>query len=92
MGYIESGKNDGAKVVTGGTQLGNSGYFVQATIFTDVKPDMKIVQEEIFGPVITAYVYDDAKIDETLDLINSTSQYALTGAMYASFFCRHTLH
>ncbi|KAG6917502.1 hypothetical protein DXG01_002366 [Tephrocybe rancida] len=51
MSYIESGKQEGATVHTGGARHGEEGYFVQPTIFTDVKPEMKIVKEEIFGPV-----------------------------------------
>jgi len=51
MGYIQSGKEQGAKCILGGDGYGTEGYFVNPTIFTDVKPDMKIVQEEIFGPV-----------------------------------------
>ena len=52
LGYIESGKQEGATVTMGGNRHGNEGYFVQPTIFTDTKPDMKIVKEEIFGPVV----------------------------------------
>ncbi len=52
--YIESGKQEGAKVVTGGERYGGEGYFVQPTILTDVRPEMKVVREEIFGPVVTA--------------------------------------
>jgi aldehyde dehydrogenase (NAD+) len=51
MGYIKSGKEDGATVHIGGERHGNEGYFIQPTIFTGCKPSMKIVQEEIFGPV-----------------------------------------
>ncbi|KAG6879810.1 hypothetical protein C0992_011361 [Termitomyces sp. T32_za158] len=51
MSYIESGRQDGATVHTGGTRHGEEGYFIQPTIFTNVKPEMKIMQEEIFGPV-----------------------------------------
>ncbi|KAG6885011.1 hypothetical protein C0993_006536 [Termitomyces sp. T159_Od127] len=51
MSYIESGKQDGATVHTGGARHGEEGYFIQPTIFTNVKPEMKIMQEEIFGPV-----------------------------------------
>jgi aldehyde dehydrogenase (NAD+) len=51
MGYIASGKESGATVHIGGERHGTEGYFIQPTIFTDVTPDMKIVQEEIFGPV-----------------------------------------
>jgi aldehyde dehydrogenase (NAD+) len=51
MGYIRSGKEEGAIVHIGGERHGNEGYFIQPTIFTECKPNMKIVQEEIFGPV-----------------------------------------
>jgi aldehyde dehydrogenase (NAD+) len=51
MGYIDSGKKEGATVQAGGKRLGKEGYFIQPTIFTDCTPDMKIVKEEIFGPV-----------------------------------------
>lgn len=51
MGYIDSGKKDGATLFQGGDRHGEEGYFINPTIFTDVKPDMKIVKEEIFGPV-----------------------------------------
>lgn len=51
MGYIESGKTDGATVHLGGNRIGNEGYFIHPTIFTECQPHMKIVQEEIFGPV-----------------------------------------
>ena len=51
MGYIDSGKADGATVHLGGHRIGNEGYFIHPTIFTECQPHMKIVQEEIFGPV-----------------------------------------
>ena len=51
MGYIQSGKDDGAKCIIGGDRHGTEGYFINPTIFTDVTADMKIVKEEIFGPV-----------------------------------------
>lgn len=51
MEYINGGKSDGATLLTGGEQHGTEGYYIQPTIFTDVKPDMRIVKEEIFGPV-----------------------------------------
>jgi acyl-CoA reductase-like NAD-dependent aldehyde dehydrogenase len=52
LGYIESGKQQGAKLMTGGKRHGSKGYYVESTVFTDVKDDMKIAQEEIFGPVM----------------------------------------
>ena len=59
MGYIESGKKDGATLYRGGDRHGNEGYFINPTIFTDVKPDMKIVKEEIFGPVGVVIKFED---------------------------------
>lgn len=59
MGYIESGKEQGATVALGGERHGTEGYFINPTIFTDVKPDMKIVQEEIFGPVAVVIKFED---------------------------------
>jgi acyl-CoA reductase-like NAD-dependent aldehyde dehydrogenase len=54
MGYIESGKKDGATCTMGGDRHGDEGFFVQPTVFTDTNPNMKIVQEEIFGPVVVS--------------------------------------
>src|SRR5205814_5455557 len=51
MGYIEAGKKEGAKLLTGGRRLGERGYFIEPTVFCDVKDEMKIAREEIFGPV-----------------------------------------
>jgi aldehyde dehydrogenase (NAD+) len=51
MGYIDAGKKEGATVHLGGERHGQEGYFIQPTIFTECKPEMKIVREEIFGPV-----------------------------------------
>jgi aldehyde dehydrogenase (NAD+) len=59
MSYIDSGKKEGATVHTGGARHGTEGYFIQPTIFTDTKPDMKIVKEEIFGPVGVVIKFED---------------------------------
>lgn len=53
MNYINIGKEEGAKILTGGERIGEKGYFIRPTIFYDVKEDMRIVKEEIFGPVVT---------------------------------------
>jgi len=53
LSYVESGKKDGAKLMTGGKRVGSKGYFIEPTVFADVKDDMKIAQEEIFGPVMS---------------------------------------
>jgi len=70
MGYIESGKNDGAKVHVGGERHGTEGFFIKPTIFTDCKPEMKIVKEEIFGPV--AVVIKFKTEEEVIELANDT--------------------
>lgn len=56
-GFIQSGKQEGAKVVAGGERHGTEGYFVQPTVLVDTRPDMKVVREEIFGPVVTAHPF-----------------------------------
>ena len=87
MGYIESGKGDGAKVLTGGGRLSDSGYFVQPTIFTDAKPSMKIVQEEIFGPV--AVVVKFKTEEEALKMANDTT-YGLGANVFTTNISRAT--
>ncbi len=72
-----------AKVLHGGTGDDREGYFIQPTLVEVEDPKHRLMQEEIFGPVVTAWVYDDAKWTETLDLVNDTSPYALTGAVFA---------
>ncbi|KAF7332290.1 Delta-1-pyrroline-5-carboxylate dehydrogenase [Mycena kentingensis (nom. inval.)] len=84
MGYIEKAKQAGGEVLIGGTGDDSKGYFVHPTVIETKDPQSVTMVEEIFGPVITVYVFDDAKFDETLKLIDSTSQYALTGAIFAS--------
>src|SRR5215813_6254564 len=64
MGYIESGKNEKAKLVTGGNRVGDKGYFIEPTVFADVQDNMKIAQEEIFGPVMSILKFKD--IDEVV--------------------------
>ena len=54
LNYIESGKKEGATVIMGGNKHGNEGFFVQPTIFTNARPEMTIVKEEIFGPVVVS--------------------------------------
>ncbi len=68
--YIDIGMSQGASVVTGGARAGEKGYYVQPTILTNVNADMRVVQEEIFGPVLTAMPYDD--IDEVAAWANNT--------------------
>ncbi len=72
-----------AKIVTGGKVDGSNGYFVSPTLVETGDPAYRLLCEEIFGPVVTAYVYDDAKWADTLQVVDSTSPYALTGAVFA---------
>src|SRR5262245_17429603 len=72
-GYIDSGVKEGAKVVTGGKKAGdNGGYFVEPTVFTNTNPAMKIVKEEIFGPVVCAEPFDDADLERIGKQANDT--------------------
>jgi phenylacetaldehyde dehydrogenase len=71
-GYLESGKQDGARAVTGGRAREGAGYFIEPTVFVDTRPDMKIVKEEIFGPVVTVSPFKevgDALVHEANDTI-----------------------
>ena len=72
-----------AKVVAGGTARGEEGYFIEPTLVETRDPGYRLLCEEIFGPVVTAYVYPDARFTETLELVDHTSPYALTGAIFA---------
>lgn len=77
--YIEIGKNEGARVITGGERLGDKGYFVKPTIFADVKEDMQIVKDEIFGPVVTISKFKD--VEEVVALAND-SEYGLAAGIH----------
>jgi aldehyde dehydrogenase (NAD+) len=79
MGYIESGKKEGAKVVAGGAREGEKGYFVQPTVFADVSGDMKIWKEEIFGPVMCVKKF--STLDEVVEMANDTI-YGLAAAVW----------
>jgi 1-pyrroline-5-carboxylate dehydrogenase len=81
-GYIADAKQN-ATIVAGGKTDGSTGYFVHPTLVETKDPSYRLMCEEIFGPVVTAYVYDDAKWEETLAIVDSTSPYALTGAVFA---------
>ena len=70
-GYLESGRADGAEVVTGGARLGEHGYFFEPTVITKTRPEMKIVREEIFGPVVVAEPFES--LDEIAAKANDSS-------------------
>ena len=83
-GYIKYAKeSDEAEIITGGNFDDSKGYFIEPTTIVTTNPKFKTMGEEIFGPVLTIYVYDDDKFDETLELCDTTSPYALTGAIWA---------
>jgi 1-pyrroline-5-carboxylate dehydrogenase len=72
-----------AEVIQGGTWDDSVGYFIQPTVVVTPNPHFKTMEEEIFGPVVTIHVYPEAQFTETLRLVDSTSPYALTGAVFA---------
>ena len=81
-GYIDYCKEQAdAEIITGGTYDKSIGYFVSATTVVTTNPKFRTMCEEIFGPVLTIYVYDAEKFEETLSLIDETSEYALTGSI-----------
>ena len=75
--------SDEAEIITGGGFDDSKGYFIEPTTIVTTNPHFKSMEEEIFGPVLTIYVYDDDKFEETLELCNTTSPYALTGAIWS---------
>ncbi|KAL0571811.1 hypothetical protein V5O48_010141, partial [Marasmius crinis-equi] len=81
MGYIDSAKKDGAKIITGGSRHGNAGYFIEPTIITDTRPDMKIIKEEIFGPVASIIKFKTE--EEVIEMANDTT-YGLACGVFTS--------
>jgi len=79
MGYIDAGKREGAKMLCGGTRVGDRGYFIEPTVFADVKDNMKIAQEEIFGPVMSIIPFES--IDDVVNRANNTL-YGLAAAVW----------
>jgi len=83
-GYIQKAKDAGGEILIGGTGDDSKGYFIQPTVILTKVPQSVTMVEEIFGPVITAYVFEDEDYEKTLELIDKTSEYALTGAIFSS--------
>jgi 1-pyrroline-5-carboxylate dehydrogenase len=82
--YIDFAKDAAdAEILAGGGCDATRGYFIQPTVVVTRDPRFKLMTEEIFGPVVTVFVYDDAELDATVELCESTSPYALTGAVFA---------
>ena len=84
MRYIDFAKDSSeAEILAGGNGDKERGYYIPPTVVRTTNPRFKLMQEEIFGPVVTVFVYDDAQYEETLELVDTTSPYALTGAIFA---------
>jgi len=80
--YVKNSKE--AEIIFGGNSDNSLGNFIEPTVILTKNPKFKTMEEEIFGPVLTIYVYEDDKLDDILNLIDSTSIYALTGAVFAN--------
>ena len=84
MGYIEIAKNaSDAEIICGGKGDKSKGYFIEPTVILARDPHFVTMEEEIFGPVMTVYVYEDSEYEQTLKICDQTSPYALTGAVFA---------
>lgn len=83
-GFIDQAKKDAdAEILLGGNYDKSKGYFIEPTVIVTTNPKYTTMETELFGPVITIYVYEDAKWNETLALVDGTSEYALTGAIFS---------
>ena len=80
---IDEAREAGAEIVAGGGVDESKGWFVEPTVIKTEDPGFRLMQDELFGPVVTAYVYDEKKWDDTLRLVDETGTYALTGAVFA---------
>ena len=88
--YIDQAKkDDDAEIVAGGNYDKSKGYFIEPTVIVTTNPNYSTMGTELFGPVVTIYVYEDKDWSETLKLVDSTSEYALTGAVFSE--CRYAL-
>jgi 1-pyrroline-5-carboxylate dehydrogenase len=83
-GYIDfcKGQSD-AEIIAGGTYDKSTGYFINPTVVVTTNPTFRTMVEEIFGPVLTIFVYEDSQFEETLKVVDGTSEYALTGSIMA---------
>jgi len=83
-GVIDRARHDDdAEIIFGGNCDKTKGYFIEPTVILAKKPDYFTMREELFGPIVTVYIYEDEKIDETSSLVDSTSEYALTGSVFS---------
>ena len=82
LGFFDSGKQEGARAMAGGERLGDKGYFVKPTVYADTNHDMRLVKEEIFGPVIAAMPYDDDDLDRIAAIAND-SDFGLAASVWS---------
>ena len=88
--YIDQAKKDSdAEVIMGGNYDKSKGYFIEPTVILTTNPKYSTMETELFGPVVTIYIYEDAQWSETLKLVDETSEYALTGAVFSQ--CRYAV-
>ncbi|KAK0230229.1 delta-1-pyrroline-5-carboxylate dehydrogenase [Armillaria fumosa] len=83
-GYIKKAKEAGGEILIGGSGDDSKGYFVQPTVILTKDPKSVTLVEEIFGPVLTVFVFEDADFEKTLDLVDESTEYGLTGSIFAS--------
>ena len=81
---IEEARSAGAEILTGGETDDSEGYFVEPTVITTDDQGFRLLRDELFGPIVTAYVYDEKRWDDTLRLVDETAPYGLTGAVFAT--------
>jgi 1-pyrroline-5-carboxylate dehydrogenase len=88
--YIDQAKSDGQEIIAGGKHSKQEGYFIEPTVIVANDPNYRTMCEEIFGPVLTIYVYEENEWESTLELLDATSPYALTGAVFSQD--RYAIH
>ncbi len=81
---IAEARSTGAEILAGGTTDDSEGYFVEPTVIATDDTDFRLLRDELFGPIVTTYVYDEKRWDDTLKLVDETAPYALTGAIFAN--------
>ncbi|HET7745299.1 MAG TPA: L-glutamate gamma-semialdehyde dehydrogenase [Gaiellaceae bacterium] len=81
---IAEARSAGAEILAGGSTDDSEGYFVQPTVIATEDPGFRLLRDELFGPIVTTYVYDEKRWDDTLRLVDETAPYALTGAVFAN--------
>ena len=81
---IAEARDAGAEIVAGGGTDDSDGWFVEPTVIKTDDPEFRLMRDELFGPVVTAYVYDEKRWDDTVDLVDATGSYALTGAVFSN--------